>query len=159
MFLDYGTQVSPTPISLSIGTIKKPKLIDISEITFERCSVRTGKAIYASDARPYTTPYVKRRLPDDSYKYGIITHPQQVGGLPQYIGTPYIDSDCDGMPDEWEQRYGLDPHDAKDATSDCNGDGYTNIEKYINGIDPTTKIDWSNPANNYDTLHEKDKLN
>ena len=36
MFLDYGTQVSPTPISLSIGTIKKPKLIDISEITFER---------------------------------------------------------------------------------------------------------------------------
>lgn len=119
------------------------------------CTVRTGKAIYAPDALPYTTPYVKRRLPDDSYKYGIITHPQQVGGLPQYIGTPYIDSDSDGMPDEWEQRYGLNPHNAKDATSDCNGDGYTNIEKYINGIDPTKKIDWSNPANNYDTLTEK----
>lgn len=36
MFLDYGTQINPLPISLSIGRIKKPKLIDISEITFER---------------------------------------------------------------------------------------------------------------------------
>ena len=41
-------------------------------------TVRTGQAIYDKKAKPFTTPYVKRRLPDDSYKYGIITHPQQV---------------------------------------------------------------------------------
>lgn len=39
MYLDYGTQTSPSPISLSIGTIKKPKLIDISELTFEKFNV------------------------------------------------------------------------------------------------------------------------
>lgn len=34
--LDYFTQLSPDPIKLSIGTIRKPKLKDISIITFEK---------------------------------------------------------------------------------------------------------------------------
>jgi hypothetical protein len=117
--------------------------------------VKTGKAIYAKDAKEFVTPYVKRRLPADSYKQGIITHPQQVGGLPEYNGTPYVDTDNDGMPDVWEVKYGLNPNDAGDAVKDCNGDGYTNIEKYINGINPKKKIDWTDLSNNYDTLTEK----
>lgn len=115
-------------------------------------SVQTGKAIYAKDAQEFVSPYVKRRLPADSYKQGIITNPQQVGGLPEYKGTPYVDSDNDGMPDAWETKYGLNPNDPSDAIKDCNGDGYTNIEKYINGIDPTKKVDWTDLKNNYDTL-------
>lgn len=121
-------------------------------------SVKTGKAIYADDAKEFVSPYVKRRLPADSYKQGIITHPQQVGGLPTYTGTPVVDSDKDGMPDVWETRYGLNPNDASDATADCNGDGYTNIEKYINGIDPTQKVDWGDLNNNYDTLAKRKSL-
>jgi hypothetical protein len=121
-------------------------------------TVKTGKAIYEEDAKPFVTPYVKRRLPDDSYKMGIITHPDQVGGLPEYNGTPYVDSDNDGMPDAWEVKYGLNPNDASDANGDLNGDGYTNIEKYINGIDPTKKVDWKNPDNNHDTLAERKSL-
>ena len=121
-------------------------------------SVKTGKAIYASDARECESPYVKRRLPADSYKQGIITHPQQVGGLPTYQGTPVVDTDMDGMPDAWESRYGLNPNDASDATLDCNGDGYTNIEKYINGINPTQKVDWTDLNNNKDTLAKRKSL-
>ena len=33
------------------------------------------------------------------------------------------DSDSDGMPDAWETRYGLDPNDPSDATSDIDNDG------------------------------------
>lgn len=120
--------------------------------------VKTGKAIYAKDAKEFVTPYVKRRLPADSYKQGIITHPQQVGGLPEYKGTPYVDTDNDGMPDAWEMKYGLNPNDAGDAVKDCNGDGYTNIEKYIHGIDPTQKVDWTDVKNNYDTLAKRKSL-
>ena len=115
-------------------------------------TVRTGKAIYAKDAPVVTSPYIKRALPDDSYKRGIITDPRQVGGLPEYKGEPYRDTDGDGMPDEWELKYGLDPNDPSDANGDCNGDGYTNIEKFINNIDPTVKVDWTDPRNNRDTL-------
>ncbi|MBP5171800.1 MAG: polysaccharide lyase [Bacteroidales bacterium] len=93
-----------------------------------------------------------RRLPQDSYKKGIITDISQVGGYPEYKGTPYVDTDKDGMPDAWEKKYGLNPNDPSDAVKDCNGDGYTNIEKYINAINPKKKVDWSNLKNNYDTL-------
>lgn len=123
-------------------------------------TVRTGKPFYVENASEYefVSPYVKRRLPDDSYKQGIITDIRQVGGLPEYVGEPYIDSDNDGIPDAWEIKYGLNPNDPSDAVQDCNGDGYTNIEKYINGIDPTGKVDWTNLKNNDDTLAKRKSL-
>ena len=100
-----------------------------------------------------------RRLAKDSYKQGVITDPRQMGGYPEYKAwEPYVDTDGDGMPDEWEKQYGLNPNDPTDAQKDCNGDGYTNIEKYINGINPNTKTDWRNLNNNYDTLAAKGKL-
>ena len=115
-------------------------------------TVVTGKAIYVEDAPLFIPKYVKRRLPADSYKQGIITDIRQVGGLPEYKGQPVIDTDMDGMPDAWEKANGLNPNDPTDAVKDCNGDGYTNIEKYINGIDTKKKVDWKNPKNNHDTL-------
>ena len=81
-----------------------------------------------------------------------------MGGLPTYKGTPVVDTDMDGMPDTWESRYGLNPNDASDATLDCNGDGYTNIEKYINGINPSQKVDWTDLNNNKDTLAKRKSL-
>ena len=68
----------------------------------------------------------------DSVPKGFITDPTEVGGYPNYQGTPRVDSDSDGMPDEWENQHGLDPNNASDAIQDLNGDGYTNIEEYIN---------------------------
>jgi len=122
-------------------------------------TVRTGKPEYVEGVDVSDVPKFKyRRLPVDSYKKGIITDPREVGGYPEYSGKPYKDSDNDGMPDVWEKKYkklGLDPNDPSDAVKDCNGDGYTNIEKYINGIDPTKKVDWKNLKNNHDTLKEK----
>jgi hypothetical protein len=38
------------------------------------------------------------------------------------------------------------------AGKDYNGDGYTNIEKYLDGIDPTKKIDWKDLKNNVNPL-------
>ncbi|QDV74422.1 pectate lyase family protein [Botrimarina mediterranea] len=77
---------------------------------------------------------------------GIITDIAQVGGYPEYKGEPYADADSDGMPDDWEQSNGLNPNDASDAGGDLNGDGYTNIEDFVNGIDPTAPLkDWPAP--------------
>ena len=100
-----------------------------------------------------------RRLPKDSYKQGIITDPRQMGGYPIYRDwQPYQDTDGDGMPDQWELANGLNPNNAADATADCNGDGYTNIEKYINGIPTSGCVDWRNLSNNHDTLIGKKSL-
>ncbi len=45
-----------------------------------------------------------------------------------------IDADNDGMDDNWELARGLDPTDASDTNGDYCGQGYTNIEYYINDL-------------------------
>ena len=83
---------------------------------------------------------------------GYVTHPNEVGGWPNYAGTPYADTDGDGLPDAWEIAHGLNPTDASDATLDADKDGYANIEEFLNGTDPRKAIDYTNLANNLDTL-------
>lgn len=97
--------------------------------------VRTGKPFYAADAKPDTYQFKYRRMSKDSWTIGIITDIQQIGGLPVYKKwKPYVDTDNDGMPDAWEKAHCLNPRDASDANIDSVGGGYTNIERYINGI-------------------------
>ena len=67
----------------------------------------------------------------------IIDSQKEVGGWPSLKqGTAPVDTDSDGMPDEWEKRFGLDPNNPADAAQDADGDGYTNLEEYLNGTDP-----------------------
>ena len=47
------------------------------------------------------------------------------------------DSDADGLPDDWERKYGLNPQDASDAGLDSDEDGFTNIAEFQAGTDPT----------------------
>ncbi len=47
--------------------------------------------------------------------------------------TAPVDSDKDGMPDEWEIANGLNPNNASDGRLYC-ADGYTNLEHYLNSL-------------------------
>lgn len=51
------------------------------------------------------------------------------------------DTDGDGIPDEWEKRYGLNPADPSDAAADTDGDGFTNAEEFAAKTDPTDAHD------------------
>jgi autotransporter-associated beta strand protein len=65
-----------------------------------------------------------------------ITNESQVGGPgPVQGGVAPKDTDKDGMPDWWESAAGHDPLVA-DNNGDANGDGYTNLENYINSLAP-----------------------
>lgn len=166
-----GTEQAYDFVLNNVGaTFPKRDLIDERVVD----EVRTGIAYYEkklSKDHPYGETwglhensqnedglFKHRRLQKDSYKQGIITDPQQMGGYPEYHGTPRVDTDGDGMPDDWETANGLNPKDPSDANGDCNGDGYTNIEKYINGIPTSSKVDWRDLSNNYDTLAGKSHL-
>ncbi len=46
------------------------------------------------------------------------------------------DSDNDGLPDEWELKYGLNPGDASDASTDLDNDGLQNIREYSLATNP-----------------------
>ena len=57
---------------------------------------------------------------------------QGTGAL--YGGYKPLDSDGDGIPDEWESANGLDPQDPTDAAMIA-ANGYANIENYVFTID------------------------
>ena len=65
----------------------------------------------------------------------LIDSVSDVGGWPDHeTSTRPKDSDDDGMPDKWETARGLNPNDASDGNGDDDGDGYTNLEEYLNGL-------------------------
>jgi len=64
----------------------------------------------------------------------IIDDPDVVGGWPKLSGgEPCLDTDRDGMPDEFERLRRLHVDDPGDASTDPDGDGYTHLEDYLNG--------------------------
>jgi hypothetical protein len=67
-------------------------------------------------------------------KAGIIDSPLSVGGWDVYkTGPAPVDTDEDGMPDEWEINHGLQPNDASDRNT-LDKSGYTMLEIYLNEL-------------------------
>ncbi len=115
--------------------------------------VRTGKVW--SEGREITPKPMKGLAKNNIGKAGngIITDISQVGGYPEYKGEPIKDLCADGIPLSWKVKFGLDTSDVALAQKDLQGDGYTVMDKYLDGLDPTKKIDWSNPQSNQNMLH------
>ena len=114
--------------------------------------VRTGKVW--SEGKEITPPPMKGLAKNNIGKAGngIITDPSQVGGYPEYKGEPVKDLCADGIPLSWKKKFNLDVNDASLSQKDLQGDGYTVMDKYLAGLDPTKKIDWNDPRSNVNTL-------
>lgn len=66
-----------------------------------------------------------------------IGDPGEVGGWPNLAtGTAYTDTDRDGMPNSFETLHGFNPNDPSDRNGDADGDGYTNLEEFLNNTPP-----------------------
>jgi len=66
---------------------------------------------------------------------GFIDSPADAEGWPKYEKvTPLVDTDHDGMVDEWELRNGLNPNDPNDRNMVFSKEGYTALEVYLNRL-------------------------
>jgi len=66
---------------------------------------------------------------------GIINSQSTVGGWPVLESAPAPeDTDHDGMPDFWERVHKLDAVNPADGSEDRDGNGYTNVEEYLNSL-------------------------
>lgn len=101
---------------------------DIDKQVMNEAKTGTGTLV---GARPYSEANATQKATIDklNIKCGVeFKYPVAVtSGAPK-------DSDSDGMPDEWEKARGLNPNDKNDANKDYCGQGYTNIEYYLNDL-------------------------
>lgn len=107
-----------------------PVTTDDAVTAYERVLAQAGAVLPRRDA-------VDRRVVAEvsSGTGRIINDEDEVGGWPELKSAePPKDADLDGLPDEWEERHGLDPEDPADRNADADGDGYTNLEEYLNGL-------------------------
>ena len=61
----------------------------------------------------------------------------ETGSYP--AGTPYTDTDGDGIADSWETSHGLNPNDAADGPLIATN-GYSNLENYLNELAGDTPV-------------------
>lgn len=61
---------------------------------------------------------------------------EQVSRRNLFHAVGAVDEDGDGLPDWWEEKYGLDPEDPSDATLDPDGDGLPNLAEFRAGTNP-----------------------
>ncbi|MCK5559259.1 MAG: right-handed parallel beta-helix repeat-containing protein [Thermoplasmata archaeon] len=93
---------------------------------------KEDKAIHDSDGDGYEDEIDV--FPDDANEW-VDTDSDGVGN------NNDTDDDNDGMPDEWELKYGFDPVNKTDADCDFDNDNCSNIEEYQDKTDPLNSTD------------------
>ena len=111
-------------------------------------TVRTPPSLEAVDAKKASFLASERRL---NCRAGEGGDPKKACGMPipaEATTCPFcgmkqpalvkveIDSDHDGLPNDWEVKYALNPNDASDAAKDADKDGFTNLEEFEAQTDP-----------------------
>ncbi|MBI3878141.1 MAG: DUF3826 domain-containing protein [Verrucomicrobia bacterium] len=134
--------------SALIETVRAEKAFPMSPVAIQTAKEAYESVLVNSGATlPHRDPVDLRiieevRTGKVSYEAGkgIITDIKQIGGYPEYKGAPIPDLGADGIPLSWKKRFNLDANDAALHAKDLQGDGYTVIEKYLYGLDPTKKF-------------------
>lgn len=125
---DYDGATRMTKPSLSPSA---PVSIESAKEAYEKIVSSAG----ASLVRDIHDIRIISQLKSLGKEGAIIDDEAAVGGIGQLNGgAKPLDTDNDGMPDEWETANGLNPNDPSDYKGDINNNGYINIEDYINSL-------------------------
>lgn len=127
--MPIGQQTAQESFASVLGNaganLPKRDTVDTRIIEEVRRGTATYEGIYKS----------RKRVADESKITGIIDSQDDVGGWPELESkSAPVDTDHDGMPDDWERKHGLNPGNAGDGSEDIDGDGFTNLEAYLNGL-------------------------
>ena len=118
-----GARIEARPFAVA------PVATDSAEMAYERVLVQAGAT---KPFRDSVDARIVQSVRDGTGRQ--IDSQAEVGGWPglKLLPAP-VDSDGDGIPDEWEKAHGLDPHNPADASSVA-PNSYTHLENYINSL-------------------------
>jgi hypothetical protein len=106
------------------------RVLNFAGATLPRRDPVDARAVADCRGRTHTFTGSKGNLP------GIIDSPKDAGGCPAYRSGPApVDSDHDGLPDEWETNHKLNPRNPADGSA-IGQDGFSNLDRYLNDLCP-----------------------
>lgn len=144
---DFG---SYNNISIQSAETSYNKVLDYAGASYSRDATDTR---VCNDAKNGTTSYTTGAAGSNGATGGLIDQPTDVGGYPTLTGTKATDTDNDGIPDEWETKYGLDNSTDNSATYTLDSKGYyTDLEVYANSL--VEKITKAERADATETFEE-----
>ncbi len=142
---DSGVQTVPGwATSISAGPSNESAQEVTFEVTSDDPSLFSSLPFINSTGSLSYTPALHRRglahltvqLHDDGGTARGGTDSSSVASFSISIGAS-TDSDNDGIPDDFESAYGLNPNSSSDAALDLDGDGFTNLQEFLAGTDPS----------------------
>jgi pectate lyase len=129
---DFGTSAN-APTLIPVSSIKPPVpvTLDTAEGAYKKVAAGAGCSLQRDS--------VDKVLIGDLTSLGksgkTVSDPAAMGGFGQIQGGPAkIAATGDGIPDDWKKAHGLSQMDTNAANGDYNHDGYTNIEKFVDGL-------------------------
>ncbi len=112
----------------------EPICQDTPQQTYKRVLDSVGCSFHRDAYDKHILLQVRSGLGTDG-ENGLINSQNDVGGWPLLrTDKAPLDTDADGMPDEWELKHKLNPKDASDNNAYTFSLKYTNIEIYLNSL-------------------------
>jgi len=126
--------------------VKSPQLFTMPDVDTWSAEESYEIVLTQSGAYPWSRDSVDLRIVEDIQNNtgNIIDSQEEVGSYQELEenGRPADwDTDQDGMPDWWEDEHELDKSNPEDRNGDKNGNGYTNLEDYLNHFDILTGME------------------
>ncbi len=122
-----------TPIAFPATTTHTAEMAFDRVVDYAGASLHRDEydAMIADETRTGTAKFGKKGLIDSQDD---ITYADGHKGYPVLESEPApVDTDLDGMPDDWENANGLDPMNPDDGALTASN-GYTNLENYLNSL-------------------------
>jgi hypothetical protein len=120
-----------TGVAIPANRLSQP--LDVAPVRRDPAPSAFDRVLARAGASRFRDPVDVRVVASVRSRGGTIIDSQnEVGGWPDLArGSPWRDSDGDGLPDDWERRHRLNPNDAADGNADADRDGYTNLEEWL----------------------------
>jgi hypothetical protein len=146
--VDFAPDGEATETTLRVDTpyIVAPVTTQSAQAAYESVLASAG----ASLARDSVDLRVIGEIRTGTAKYGasykgggkgLIDSQKDVGGWPELKSLPApVDTDHDGIPDDWEKAHGLNPADPADGARSAKPGDYTNLELYLNSLVPNPSV-------------------
>lgn len=125
-----GAVVNPQSALQTAVEMPYPSVPESAYAAYEQVLSHAGANLPRRDA---VDARIVQEVKDGAGRH--INSQKEVGGYLDFVETvsSLADDDHDGMPNEWEIDFGLDPNDPADRNH-IHSSGYTNLEMYLNSI-------------------------